>query len=371
MTTDAMTNFLRRCFDLARLGAGRVSPNPMVGAVLAHEGRIIGEGWHQRWGEAHAEVNCLRSVSPDHQSLIAQSTLYCSLEPCFHFGKTPPCVDLILEKKIPRVVVSNTDPNPKVAGQSIAKLRAAGVEVITGVLESEGRWLNRAFFTWIMERRPYVVLKWAQSSDGYLARRGERTAVSGPAALRLVHRWRGECDAVLVGTTTALTDNPRLDTRFFPGKNPLRVALDLRGKIPASHHLLDGSAETWVYGPHPGSPLPGDLDESRKRASGTPAVYKPVEGKVQITNLLQDLAADNRAILLVEGGADVLRQFLDSGLWDEIRVLENAALRLGDGVAAPAVPGGAFLAKKWAVGEEDVARVWVVSSPPPNLPRQS
>lgn len=353
MTTDELTTFTQRCFDLARLGAGRVSPNPMVGAVLVHEGCIIGEGWHQRWGEAHAEVNCVRSVQSENQHLIPHSTLYCSLEPCFHFGKTPPCVDLVLAQKIPRVVLSNTDPNPKVAGQSIAKLRAAGVEVVTGILEAEGRWLNRAFVTWIAERRPYIVLKWAQSSDGYLARPGERTAISGPPSQRLVHRWRSECDAILVGTNTALTDNPRLDTRFFPGKNPLRVVLDVQGKLPAGHHLLDGSVETWVYGQCLESPLPAGI------------TVKPVEGKVQIPNLLQDLAADNRAILLVEGGADVLRQFLDGGWWDEIRVLENAALRLGGGVAAPVVPGVAFLAKKWAVGS-DVVRVFT-QTPHPTL----
>lgn len=362
MTTDKMMNFMRRCFDLARLGEGRVSPNPMVGAVLVYEGRIIGEGWHQHWGEAHAEVNCIQAVSTENQHLISQSTLYCSLEPCFHFGKTPPCVDLVLEKKIPRVIISNTDPNPKVAGQSIAKLRAAGVEVITGVLEAEGHWLNRAFFTWIAERRPYVVLKWAQSNDGYLARRGERTAISNPAALRLVHRWRNECDAILVGTTTALTDNPRLDTRFFSGKNPLRVVLDVHGKIPAGHHLLDGSAETWVYG----SAAYNSAGATQSRPGTTHFTLKPTESKVQIPNLLQDLAADNRTILLVEGGADVLRQFLDSGLWDELRVLENAALRLSDGVAAPAVPGGAFLVKKWAV-EGDVVRVFT-RTPHPTPP---
>lgn len=364
MTPDEMTSFMRRCFDLARLGAGHVSPNPMVGAVLVHDEQIIGEGWHQRWGGAHAEVNCIRSVSPENQHLVAQSTLYCSLEPCFHFGKTPPCVDLVLEQKIPRVVISNTDPNPKVAGQSIAKLRAAGVEVVAGVLESEGRWLNRAFFTWIVERRPYVVLKWAQSSDGYLARLGERTAISSPAALRLVHRWRSECDAILVGTSTAVTDNPRLDTRFFPSKKPLRVVWDVQGKIPASHHLLDGSAETWVYGQYPGSPLPGK--PPRRWTSGIQPSVKPVEGKVKIPSLLPDLAADNRAILLVEGGADVLRQFLEGGWWDEIRVLENAALRLSGGVAAPRVPDAAFLAERYGVGE-DVVRVF--SQTPHPTPR--
>ena len=182
--------FMRRCFDLARLGAGRVSPNPIVGAVLVHEGKIIGEGRHEQFGKAHAEVNALRSVRPENRALIQQSTLYCSLEPCFHHGKTPPCVDLIIQEKIPQVVIACTDPNPLVAGQSIAKLRNAGVEVVTGMLEQEGRSLNRPFFKWIQKKEPWVILKWAQSSDGFLGKAGERTPVSGPAALRLGHRWR-------------------------------------------------------------------------------------------------------------------------------------------------------------------------------------
>jgi len=334
--------YIRRCFDLAHFGAGQVSPNPMVGAVLVHEGRILGEGWHQRWGEAHAEVNCIGAVLPEDRHLIAQSTLYCSLEPCFHFGKTPPCVDLILENKIPRVVLANVDPNPKVAGQSMAKLRAAGVEVLSGVLEAEGRRLNRAFFTWIVERRPYVILKWAQSSDGFLARSGERTAISGPAALRWVHRWRSEADAILVGTTTAVTDNPRLDARLFGGKNPLRVVLDVHGKIPATHHLLDGSIPTWVYG-------------KMGTQHGGATVWKPAKGRVLIPNLLKDLAADHRAILLVEGGADVLQQFLgEGGCWDEIRVIENQTLRLGRGVAAPTLPADAQPMGMQQLGEDVV-----------------
>lgn len=318
MTSDE--NFLIRCFDLARLGAGRVFPNPMVGAVLVHEGRIIGEGWHQRWGEAHAEVNCIRSVSAENQHLIPKSTLYCSLEPCFHVGKTPPCVDLILARHIPRVVISNQDPNPKVAGQSVAKLRAAGVEVVENVLEAEGRRFNRPFFTWITAQRPYVILKWAQSADGYLSRTGARTAISGPAAQRLVHRWRSESDAILVGNTTALTDNPRLDSRLYFGKNPLRVVFDTHGKIPPDHHLRDGSIPTWI-----------------------------LDGTVLLPDLLQRLVADRRAILLVEGGAQVLRQFLESGLWDEIRLIENTHLRLGSGVAAPRLPARARLVLEQAL----------------------
>lgn len=332
--------FIRRCFDLARLGAGRVSPNPMVGAILVHEGRIIGEGWHQKYGEAHAEVNCVRSVQPENQLLIPLSTLYCSLEPCFHFGKTPPCVDLILEQKIPRVVVANDDPNPKVAGQSFAKLRASGVEVVTGIEEEQGRWLNRAFFTWIEKKRPHIILKWAQTSDGYLGKPSERTPISSPAALRLVHRWRSESDAILVGTTTALADNPRLDTRHFFGKNPLRVVFDREGKIPADFHLLDDSTETWVFG-------------KKREGNFFKTDFFPTADKVLIPNFLEKLFETNRAALLVEGGAQVLAQFLKTGYWDEIRIIENSR-RLNGGLPAPAIPPTAILKEHFDVGDDRV-----------------
>ena len=332
--------FIRRCFDLARRGAGSVSPNPMVGAVLVHAGRIIGEGWHQRYGEAHAEVHCLRSVAPGNLALLPHSTLYCSLEPCFHFGKTPPCVDLVLAKHIPRVVVSNTDPNPLVAGEGLRKLAEAGVEVTTGVLETEGHWLNRAFFTWITQGRPYVILKWAQSRDGYLGRAGERTAVSGPAAQRLVHRWRSEADAILVGAHTAQVDNPRLDNRLFFGTPPLRLASDRRGPLPATAHLLDDSLPTWIFGP----PRRGRWQQTQ---------FFPGEGAVPVSDLLAQLKAAGRAILLVEGGRTVLDQWLAAGCWDEIRVLENDRT-LGGGLAAPQVPAGAVLQKSYRVGGDRV-----------------
>lgn len=332
--------FMRRCFDLARLGAGHVAPNPMVGAVLVHENRIIGEGWHQRWGAAHAEVNCVRSVLPENKHLIPYSTLYCSLEPCFHFGKTPPCVNLILVQKISRVVISNVDPNPKVAGQSVDKLRHAGIEVITNILAEEGAWLNRSFFHWIRHKRPYVILKWAQSADGFMGKSGERTAISGPAMQRLVHGWRSESDAILVGTTTALTDNPKLDVRLHGGKNPLRIAFDLEKKISAEYNILDDSTETWVYGPAHS----GDF---------TRTVFQPTSGKVSLSRMLQDLYQSNRATLLVEGGAQLHSQFLESALFDEIRLIESP-ITLGGGVQAPSLPGGMVLKNSFAVGDDKV-----------------
>lgn len=331
---------MRRCFDLALLGAEQVAPNPMVGAVLVHEGRIIGEGWHRCWGEAHAEVNCLRAVLPENQHLIPYSTLYCSLEPCFHVGKTPPCVNLILEHKIPQVVIANIDPNPKVAGQSVAKMRAAGVEVQTGVLEEEGAWLNRSFFHWIRHKRPYVVLKWAQSADGFIGRSGERVAISGPMVQRLVHRWRSTSDAILVGTTTAITDNPRLDARLHGGKNPLRIVFDIEKKISAEYNILDDSIETWVIGP---------------ASSGhfTRTHFSPSEEKVSLPGLLQQLHQTNRATLLVEGGAMLLTQFLENNLWDEIRLIENEG-SMGGNVKAPVLPPGMVLKETYRVGPDTV-----------------
>jgi len=332
--------FMQRCFDLAQLGAGSVSPNPMVGAVLVHEDRIIGEGWHEKYGEAHAEVNCIRSVSTDNQHLVPHSTLYCSLEPCFHFGKTPPCVDLILRQKIRRVVVSNTDPNPLVAGKSIDKMRVAGVDVSVGVLRQQGQWLNRAFFGRMRERRPYIILKWAQTADGFLGKRGERTPVSGVAVQRLVHRWRSEADAILVGSNTAVTDNPRLDTRYYFGKNPLRMTFDLHGKIPESHHLLDDSAETWIFGPE----RPGNFRQTH---------FFPAEERVPVPGILEKLAAAGRAILFVEGGVDVLNQFLNGNWWDEIRIIENAG-RLGAGIGAPGLPAVAEPVSECTIGNDQV-----------------
>lgn len=332
--------YMRRCLDLALLGAGQVSPNPMVGAILVFEGRIIGEGWHQRWGGPHAEVNCVRSVKQEDRPLIPRSTLYCTLEPCFHFGKTPPCVDLILGEKISRVVIANEDPNPKVAGQSVQKMRAAGIVVETGVLAAEAALLNRTFFHSISQKQPYVVLKWAQSADGFLGRTGERTAISGPWTQRLVHRWRSELDAILAGTQTVLTDNPKLDARLHGGQNPLRITFDIEKKIPAEYNILDDLAPTWIFGPT----RDGAFRQTEFIASDRP---------VALEKLLNRLYENNRATLLVEGGAQVLAAFLESGLWNEIRLIESSA-SLGGGVQAPQLPEGLTMLEKYQVGADSI-----------------
>lgn len=323
---------------MARLGAGSVSPNPMVGAVVVAQNRIIGEGLHHRYGEAHAEVNAVSSISPDDRTLLPQSTLYCSLEPCFHFGKTPPCVNLILREKIPRVVISNMDPNPLVAGKSVEKLTQAGVEVKIGVLEKQGLWLNRIFFHWISTGKPYVILKWAQSADGFIGRQNERTALSGAPAQRLLHRWRGETAAILVGSQTTFIDNPRLDTRYFPGAPPLRITFDRTNQLPGHYFMLDDTVPTWIYGNTRTST--GHQTEFLDEAS-TPE------------NILSRLALHKKTSLLVEGGAETLSRWLLSGLWNEIRVIYTPKI-LGSGVSAPNVPPGAQLVQTEKLGNDEI-----------------
>lgn len=331
--------YIQRCFDLAQNGAGQVSPNPMVGAVIVCAGKIIGEGWHRQYGGPHAEVLAVQSVR--NPELLPQATLYCSLEPCHHFGKTPPCVDLMLNKKIPRVVIANMDPNPLVAGQSIRKMREHGVAVTTGVLEEQGQWLNRAFFTWIQQQRPYIILKWAQSKDGYIGKKGEQTAISGPATQRLVHRWRSETDAMLVGTQTALIDNPRLNNRYFGDRQPLRIAIDREGKIPTGFHLLDDSQPTWIIGKERAGPWKNTRFVNLEREHMMPA-------------LLQELYFHKKATLLVEGGAALLNAFLEQGYGDEIRVITNDR-HLGDGVKAPVLPVGAVFMEQFSIGMDGIA----------------
>jgi diaminohydroxyphosphoribosylaminopyrimidine deaminase/5-amino-6-(5-phosphoribosylamino)uracil reductase len=335
--------FMERCLQLAKLGAGKVSPNPMVGAVLVHKGTIISEGWHERWGQPHAEVNCLKNVPVNQQHLIAESTLYCNLEPCAHHGKTPPCAELIIRNKISEVVIANIDPNPLVAGKGIQLLRNAGIKVKTGVLERQGAWLNRNFFNWILAKRPYIVLKWAQSTDGYMGYSGRRTPISGKITQRLVHRWRAESDAIMVGTKTALIDNPRLDIRFFAGKAPLRIFPDFNGQVPDHYHLLDDSQDTWVIG--------RSSVKANQRTSGI-----QTEFPFSISWLLGKLYEANKAILFVEGGSVLLSQFINQGFWDELRVIDSP-IRLDGGLRAPQIPETANLVETMQLGE-DVVRIF-------------
>lgn len=304
--------YMERALQLAALGRGRVSPNPMVGAVVVARGRIIGEGYHRRFGEAHAEVNAIGSVAAADVPLLAESTIYVTLEPCAHYGKTPPCAKLIIDKRIPRVVVGSPDPFREVAGRGVAMLRAAGVEVVEGVLRERCDRLNVRFLTAHTLGRPYILLKWAESLDGYIDRL--RSAAESPARLStpatstLVHRLRGEYDAILVGAATARLDNPSLTVRCWPGRNPLRVVLTRRGYTP-SGNLADDAAPTIVY------------------------------QSMSLDDVCCDLYRRGVTSLMVEGGAETINAFVEAGLWDEARV-ECSSIVLGGGVVAPKMPEG-------------------------------
>ena len=317
--------FMRRCIELARNGVSGAAPNPMVGAVIVHNGRIIGEGYHRKCGGPHAEVNAIRSVR--HPELLPESTIYVSLEPCAHYGKTPPCADLIVEKRIPRVVVGCRDPFAKVDGLGIKKLQDAGCDVTVGVLEKECRELNRHFMTYHTHHRPYIILKWAQSSDGFMGGMPDDAPVrfSTPLTQTLVHQLRAHCDAILVGGGTAVADNPSLTTRMWHGKNPLRVVVDTHDNLSADLKIFNDEAETLVW------------------------------RNWDLQLLMDDLHGRKVQTLLVEGGAHTLQRFIDAGLWDEVRV-ETAPCVLGDGVAAPRVPQGQLM-RSAQYGENRIA-VW-------------
>ena len=313
--TDFDRAMMRRCIELTRLGLGHTAPNPMVGAVIVRDGLIIGEGYHHRCGEAHAEVNAIRSVGD--LSLLHDSTIYVSLEPCSHFGKTPPCADKIIEMGIPRVVVGSTDPNEKVNGKGIAKLRAAGVEVVTGVLEAECDELNKRFFTYHRQHRPYVILKWAQTADGFMdIDRQERPDgkywITRPETGVLVHKWRSEEQAILIGYRTYLNDRPQLTTRHYPGKNPARyiTTRDLENTPPVEGFTL----------------LPEE----------------PAE-------VLQQLYDSKIQSVIVEGGRKTLERFIASGLWDEARILTSPE-RWEKGMPAPEIEGN-FVSELMIAGD--------------------
>lgn len=332
--------YMRRCIELARNGLCHAAPNPMVGAVIVCDGKIIGEGYHRCCGEAHAEVNAIRSVRD--ASLLERSTIYVSLEPCAHYGKTPPCADLIVEKRIPRIVVGCCDPFAKVAGRGIRKLRDAGREVRVGVLEDECRRLVRRFLTFQLRHRPYVTLKWAESADGYidLVREGGRPVLlSSPLTSMLAHKRRAEHSAVLVGTRTALLDDPALTVRNWAGPDPVRVVVDRSLALPSSLRLFDGSVRTLVFTERPETPYINKVKGLE---------YVRVEAwQDLLPRLLEALWERNLQSLLVEGGSRLIGSFLDAGCWDEI-VVERAPRLLHTGVKAPVVDSGIpFTVERW------------------------
>ena len=315
---------MQRCLDLALEGVGHVAPNPMVGAVLVYADTIIGEGYHWQYGEPHAEVNCIKSVSPANVSLISKSTLYVSLEPCSHFGKTPPCTDLIIEKKIPEVVIGCKDIYSEVNGKGIEKLKAAGIKVVVGVMEKEAIAINKRFFIFHQLHRPYIILKWAQSNDGKIgALNGERIFISNEFTNRLVHKWRSEEAAIMVGTNTALHDDPALTTRLWPGNDPLRVVIDMDLKLPLSLQLFDGAVRTIVF------------NQQKQEASGNVSYYKINKNEKTLHQILDTLYELKVQSMIVEGGAKLLQSFIDAGLWDEARVISNKQLAISNGINAP------------------------------------
>ena len=325
-------NYIAHCIEIARRGEYYVAPNPMVGAVLVGpnpdpslQGRevILAEGWHERYGEGHAEVNCFKAAESRDTGMpeYRKCTLFVSLEPCSHYGKTPPCAKLIIEKGVGRVVVGMLDPNPLVAGKGVQMLRDAGIEVVVGVMEKECRELNKRFLCLHEKHRPYVVLKWAQTADGFIDRKRVESrkskvgshlngalAISTPETKKLVHKMRAENMAIMVGTNTVLLDNPRLLNTHWEGRNPIRVTIDRHNRIPADARIFSGEAETIVY----------------RECTDWPFI-------------LDDLAKRNIHSILVEGGTTLLTHILETGVWDEIHVEVAPELTIGDGVKAPEI----------------------------------
>ena len=316
--------YMNRCIDLALLGAGMVMPNPMVGAVLVHNGRIIGEGYHQQYGGPHAEVNCLNSVSKQDQPLVTASTLYVSLEPCAHFGKTPPCADLIIQKRIRKVVIGRRDPFTEVNGKGIEKLQNAGVEVITGVLENECRVLNKRFFTFHTKHRPYIILKWAETADGKIGSgTADRWLISNEYTNRLVHQWRSEEAAILIGTNTALLDDPSLTNRFYPGSQPVRMVLDRQLRLPKHLQLFNRQEKTIIF-------------NEQKQEEDHNVFYEKLDPEENMLQQVMQVSYEKGLqSILVEGGAQLLRSFINMGLWDEIRVIRNSQVKNINGVESP------------------------------------
>jgi diaminohydroxyphosphoribosylaminopyrimidine deaminase/5-amino-6-(5-phosphoribosylamino)uracil reductase len=318
--------YMKRCLELAVKGLGYVAPNPMVGCVIVCDGEIIGEGFHERYGEAHAEVNAINAVK--NKELLKKSTLYVNLEPCSHFGKTPPCADLIIEHKIPYVVIGSIDSNSLVSGKGIEKLAKAGIDVKVGILEDDCKKLNKRFFTFHEKKRPYIILKWAQTADGFIdAKRNEENTskpiqISNSDSKKLLHLWRSQEQAILVGTNTSLLDNPQLTVREVTGKNPLRITVDKWLRIPKHFHLFDLSTPTLVF--------TASDEPSQKNLE---FIKIDFEQEI-IPQILNELYKRNIQSLLIEGGEKILNSFIDAGLWDSARVFISEK-KLIKGIAAP------------------------------------
>jgi len=321
--------YMHRCLELAKMGQGNTAANPMVGAVIEHNGKIIGEGYHKKYGELHAEANAINSVKDKY--LLNKSTLYVNLEPCSHLGKTPPCSELIIKNNIPRIIIGTIDPNSIVAGKGVEKLKNSGREVITGVLEKESAELNKRFFSYYRQKRPYIILKWAQTTDGYIdivrdKKQHDNTIwISNNISRVLVHKWRSEEHSIMVGTNTALLDNPRLNIRFWNGNNPVRVIPDRKLRLPSGLHLFDKTLKTVVF------------TEKKVRPGKNPEYVSINFNDNMLEEMLKVLYNKEIQSLFVEGGKMLIESFIKKNLWDEARVF-TGNMEFKAGIRAPVIP---------------------------------
>lgn len=317
--------FMQRALQLADLGRLTAAPNPRVGAVIVYKNKIIGEGFHQQYGEPHAEVNAVASVKDS--SILSESTIYVTLEPCSHFGKTPPCADLLIQHAFKRVVICNKDPFEKVDGNGIKKLRKAGIEVAVGCLEKEGREINRRFFTFHEKQRPYIILKWAQSADGFIApKNNQQKWISNPILKQIVHLWRAEEDTILVGKNTAIADNPELTVREVAGTNPTRILIDKELSVPKSNKIFNGVAPTIIL-------------NAKKTEKQNNLEYIKIETRNSLAKTVTNICHQrNLQSIIIEGGANILEQFIATNLWDEARIIKGDST-FETGVKAPKIKG--------------------------------
>ncbi len=361
--------YMYRCLELAKNGFGTVAPNPMVGCIIVHKGKIIGEGYHQEYGKAHAEVNAINSVK--HKELLKNSALYVNLEPCAHYGKTPPCANLIVEHHIPNVVIGCIDTFSEVAGKGVEKLKSAGIHVSVGILENQSLELNKRFFTFHNKNRPYIILKWAETRDGFIdidrpiiANIEERNMkqslqeemepedcfvplnennlnnwITSPLSKQLVHKWRSEEAAIMVGTNTALNDNPQLNVREWKGKNPVRVVIDLHDRLPQSLHVFDKNTSTIIF------------SLSKQEEENNLTFVKIKDSKNLLVEVLNELYKRNIQSIIIEGGATLLQSFIDQNLWDEARVFVGNK-KFKNGLKAPVLK--AKLVTKGTIGYDDL-----------------
>ena len=336
--------YMRRCFTLALNGRATVKTNPMVGSVVVYDGQILSEGYHEFFGGYHAERNALLNVPPHYEHLLPESTLYVSLEPCQHTGKTPPCTQIILEKKIKKVIVCQMDPNPLMQGKSIAYLRDHGVDVRIGLLEKEGRLLNRKFIVNQKQQIPYVILKYALSKEGYLGKEGEQVWLSNHESKILVHKWRSEIDAIMIGTNTAIVDNPQLTTREWHGASPLRVIIDKMGRIPESAHICSDDLPTLIY--------------TTLNNYNAPRINKTIQFLPDDTDplfwILHNLYERGIGTLMIEGGAALLQSFIKKELWHEARLIQTKT-SIENGIPAPLLKG--IKEKEYILGDNNVLKI--------------